>query len=90
MKKRKGKDATTKATNKSNSNSKIDNPRWGMVKKTTAPAIASRAPTIVVRKPAKKTKDKSNAPTTQLNPDLSAGRSLSNVVGFRDLTGKLG
>lgn len=85
--KRKGK---TTAVNK---NSTIDNPRWGMVKKTTPTATASSASTIVVRNPTTKT-TKKPVPTVvpsagQFVADQSAGRSLSNVVGFKDLNGKL-
>lgn len=91
VKKRKGKTNAsngTSATKKPNAtNSKIDNPRWGMVKKTTptATAAASKTSTIVVRKPVTK---KSDPPTGQLTADQSAGRSLSNVVGLKDLNGK--
>lgn len=83
-KKRKGK------KNPVNKNSTIDNPRWGMVKKTTPTATASRASTIVVRKPATSKATEQTVPATgQLTADQSAGRNLSNVVGFRDLNGEL-
>lgn len=83
-KKRKGKTSTPTSTATNNS-SKIDNPRWGMVKKTTPSATTAKTSTIV-QKPV--TKPPTFQPTGQLTPDLSAGRSLSNVVGFKDLNGE--
>ncbi|KAG4077693.1 hypothetical protein HA402_015736 [Bradysia odoriphaga] len=68
-------------------NSKIDDPRWGMVRKAIPKAsTASKVSTITVPKSVKSSKD-SVPPTNPLTADLSAGRSLSNVVGFRDLNG---
>ncbi|KAJ6621048.1 DNA-dependent metalloprotease dvc-1, partial [Pseudolycoriella hygida] len=72
-----------------NPNSRIDNPRWGMVKKVTPKGTASKVSTIVVRKPTT-TKSNATATTTSkgiLNVDRTATGSLSNVFGFRDLNG---
>lgn len=83
-KKPRGKASTATAGKAHN---KIDDPRWGMVKKTIPKSsTASKVSTITVPRSTKNFKE--TAPqTNQLTADLSAGRSLSNVVGFKDLNG---
>lgn len=81
---------TSAGAKKTTNNTKI--PSWAMPKKTTPTATASRASTIVVRKPVT-TKPVQSVqpvqPTDHLTADQTAGRNLSNVVGFKDLNGKL-